>query len=77
MFTEFMDFISELTLFGYDVEITPIISKGISSDSGVDCIRCNIQDEVEKNDLKNVVANLCDLYGKYDVSDSNYDEVQL
>lgn len=72
----FVDFINELTLFGYDVEITPIISNGKYSDSGVDCIRGNIEDGIEKNDLNNIVENLCDLYGKYDVSNSNYDEIK-
>lgn len=72
---DFVDFAEQATLFGYDVEITPIISNGITSDI-VDIVMWTTQDTIDKEDLNNIVENLCDLYGKYDKSDIDYKEIQ-
>lgn len=72
---DFVDFAEQATLFGHDVEITPIISNGITSDI-VDTVMWTTQDTIDKEDLNNIVESLCDLYGEYDESDINYKEIQ-
>lgn len=72
---DFVDFAEQATLFGHDVEITPIISNGITSDI-VDTVMWTTQDTIDKEDLNNIVESLCDLYGEYDESDIDYKEIQ-
>lgn len=72
---DFVDFAEQATLFGHDVEITPIISNGITSDI-VDTVMWTTQDTIDKEDLNNIVESLCELYGEYDESDIDYKEIQ-